>query len=838
MYTKIMKIASILLITFVFSSLSGQTIVPNADQITDFEAKLALAKIFSEHSETQKAALQLYEEILKDPTYSIPLLDHPKISNIQKTDSETIVPKADWITHFDATFALAKIFTRQKKNQEALKLYEDLIQEKPDNIELVIDLGRLYIKMKRSQEGLDLLYTALQMHPGNLPLLVATAQAQTSLGHAKEANALFLRALDLSDANDSTWVDYADSMMMWGDFYKAEAIFRCTLGDLSIKLAGSLEAQARYEEAEDIYRELLLARPDDPKVLERLIKLKIQEKEFDQAERLAESLQDRVIEQEDEDEDEESLLCQETTQDLYKLANDYLQNGDSETALSIFSSIVEIDPEYFPGQIGKAETLSIHFCYASALEIYQELLESFPENAKLLLAIARVYSWSKDYETALDYYDALIQLNPENPVPYREKARTALWDKRFALAMKTYDLLLNMPNPLIQESAFLEKRAKTLNWNKRYLCAIPAYEELIDFNPGNEEALFDYAQVYCSIGMCCESKEIYEHILELDPNHTIAQMALYRNEARNNIGLQTNFSYWREIGSGTFSASQIARYRLDEVIEVPLSCSAHVRFIQQEYVENPFYNFKFYPAIGQTFEADCLFNEHVSGFVSATYKSYFGKFNSTFTTHNRLLFTINDYLQVLLSYNKEDEIYNYFSLKEGIQSNIGLITLSSNLTRYWNASATCQYYNYNDHNSQIHYNLLTEYQLTDGQDVLKVILQGDYRNAAHQTIIESVGTKISCMTHPYWTPDHYFSGALTFEWRHDYRQFEFCEAPQAYLDVKVTGLLDNAKNPSVAGIVEWKHEFECHFGFEIKGFIQRGPLWNAEGAWGTLSYRF
>ena len=746
---------------------------------------------------------------------------------------ESLVPKASWISEFDTRLALARIFTRLEKRQEALELYAALLQEKPDDVDVVIETGRLYLSMKRFSDGLNLLYSSLNKDPANPSLLLATAQGEVAFGHAKKARILFLAALDVSTDKESFLLAYADGMMMWGDFFKAEAIYRRALAenpelmDLKLKLAWSFEGQQRYEEAEEIYRDLLLEYPNDQKIFESLTRLKIQEKDLSPAECFVA--------------EEETIA--ESSQDLYDLANTYLQKGNSETALTLLTRSKELDPEYFPGQIALAETLSIFFCYEAALEIYQTLLDSFPENAKLMLAEARIYAWSKNYQTAIESYDRIIWLSPENPVPYKEKARTALWDKRFELAMETYDLLLERPvesfsDSLIHSSVSLEKQAKTLNWNKRYLGSLPAYEEWIEFNPGNTEALFDYAQINCGLGLCLESRAVYEHILEMEPNHSLAKMALERNESRDHIGLQANFTYWREIGSGSFSASQIARYRLDEVIEVPLSCKARVRLIQQEYLENPFYNYKFYPAIGQTLEAYCIFNERASGIASVSYKNYFGKFNSTFTTHNRLLFTVNDYLKVLLSYDKEDEIYNYFSLLQGTQSHIGLITLSSQLTRYWDMSGTCQYYSYNDDNSQIHYNLLTTYQLTEGTDVFKLILQGDYRNAAHLTISNGIGSQLTCMTHPYWTPDRYFSGSLTLQWRHDYREFEYCEGPQRYFDVKLTGMTDNANNPSLSGIVEWKHEFDCHFGFEIKGYIQRGPLWNAEGAWGTLSYRF
>lgn len=841
---------------------------------------------------------------------------------------QTIVPKSSQVSDFEAALTLAKILSRRDAGQEAaLKIYTFLLQKNPDNLELIIDTGRLLISLKQIQKGLDLFYSALDKHPADIKLLVAAAQAETASGHAKKAKDLFLAALSLADWKASILTDYADAMMSWGDYYKAEKIYSDALKynsslELFLKLTWSLESPQRYEEAESIYEQLLIEFPNEPKVLERLAKLKIREKKFDQAKEIVDVLlknhlyepsflllkaeiffnqrlycdaieafnelinnqkyrvhayvgigkaflkmgqQDlaynafqKAYESDPNDIEAkfyfagiyvteqpfiEHILCHFSLQELYKFADIYLQNEMPEIALSLYKAILEKDPEFFPAQIGQAETFSILECYSNAITIYENLLEAFPANAKLMLAVARAYAWAQEYDTAIVLYDRIIQLYPLDPVPYREKARTALWNKQFNLAMATYNSLLDIcENELddypIQKSIALEKRAKKLYWDKRYLYALSAYHDLLSFNPENEEAYFDKAQIYCSLGLCECSKAIYEEILHYDPNRSIVKQALYRNEMRNRFGLQGNMLYWREIGTGTFSASQIARYRLDQVFEMPLFCRAHLRFSQQEYVENPFLNFKFYPAEGQTIEADCLFNEYVSGYASATYKNYFHQFKSTVTGRNRWLFTLNDYVKVLLSCNKEDEIYNFFSLKQAIQATISAVTVSSTLTRYWNILGTYQYYNYNDHNSQVYVNLLTEYQLTEDPHVLKIILQGDYRNAAHQSISIFNGTRLVDMIHPYWTPDKYFSGTITLEVRHDYREIAFCEAPQRYVDIKITGGTDNTNNPSIAALLEWKHEFDCHWGFELKGLIHRSRQWNAEGFWGTLSYRF
>lgn len=909
----------------------------------------------------------------------------------------TLVPVSSQISDFDARLALARIYSHENKTQAAaLKLYKRLLQEKSNSLDVKLEMGRLYIAMNKFQEGLNFLYRALKEHPNNLKLLIATAQAEGSAGHARQARELFLQALCLSNHSLKILLDYADTMMMWGDFYQAEDIFRLALDnqpcsiDLYLKLAWSLASMQRYEEAEGIYRKLLLSWPQHAKILDALARLKIQEKDYDQAQQVAELLLQidptnpkyvllvadilfmkyqyceaitfysllkndpefnidayigigRALQKLNQCQEAQEafaaayashpesieaqfyldyanvldpayideILCSSSTpKELDAWANVYVQNGMAEQALSIYEAILSIDSEYFPAQIGAAEMLGILYMHKESLERYQRLLEAFPHNVKLMVAIARVLGWSEQYDLALQAYDDILKINPNDPVLYREKARTAFWGNRFNSAIASYNQLLDfsvdqllfealqplcktchadafleamqrlnsavlcgsiyagfeefscwfydsyeifpledyafiqqiltnyVPDYLIQKSIFLEKRAKTLVWNKFYRHSLRAYRTLLDFNPGNEEALFDYGQSYCIVGLCNRSRDVYANILHIDPNHNLVKKALRRNEIRTHFGLQGNLAYWREIGSGTFAQSQIARYRAEIVFEEPLSCRSHLRFIQQAYVENPFFNFKFYPAEGQTIEGDCIFNECLSGNVSVTYKNYFNRFKSTFSSHNRLVYNMYDYFQVVLGCNREDEIYNYFSLKQAIQSINSWLTVSKNINHNWSIEGTLQYYRYNDHNEQIHYNAMTEYQFSEDPNVFKIILQGNYRNAAHQSLLIFSGLNLVNVIHPYWTPDKYYSGSLTLEYRHDYRNLVFCESPQRYIDLKITGETDSEDNPSIQAVLEWKHDFEYHWGFELKGLIHRSKQWNAEGGWATLYYRF
>lgn len=773
--------------------------------------------------------------LLFGETVSIPAINEENDKNI--------------ISDQQARLELARALSFLERYEEALQHYAILSAKTPEDPMLLLEISRIYLAQKKFYQVLALINTALIANPGNSELLLIAAYAEAGLGHAKKSRAFFLDALAAAEEPDELLIHYADTMMMWGDYYKVEKIYRHALEaspnslELSLKLAWLLVSSQRYEEAEGIYHRLLLQTPDEPKVLKAWAVMKSLKDKTSQTLDCASILPDSGS---DPAYLSDIISKAKSPQELEKWAVIYIKNAQIAAASQLYAAALERDPEFFPAQIGLAETLSVRYQFDESLAIYLDLLAAFPENSKILIAIARVYAWSKEYKTALAWYDAVLTLNPKDPVARREKARTALWGKLYCSAMASYQILLSPEYPLddlyakdlIQQSVAAEKRAKQLVWDKRYLHALPAYRCFLEINPGDEEGLFDYAQVNCILGLCDISQRIYSHILSVDPNHNLVQRAKDRSLRRMNLGLQTNVTYWRELGSGSFSQSQIARYQGDFIVEVPLTCRSRLRYIQHAWVENPFYNYRFYPAEGESLEGEWIFNGYIQASAGVTRKNYFNKFKTRYTGYNHLLVNFCDYLRIQLCCDRLNEIYNYFSLKQGIQSLASSISLLSDITRMWKAEVTFQHLDYNDKNYLNYMHLSTKYSFTESPDIFSIILEGNYRNTKHPSISILIGTTLVDVIHPYWTPQRYYSGSVTLEWWHDFRYFIFCEAPQRYFDVKLTFEDDSERNPSIQCVVEGKYDFTTHWGLEFKGLIHRSAQWDAEGAWATLSYRF
>ena len=66
-----------------------------------------------------------------------------------KEEIKTIVPKKDHVSEFETRLSLARIYSHEEKTAKvALQHYRWLLQQKPDDIELVIEAGHFFIKEK------------------------------------------------------------------------------------------------------------------------------------------------------------------------------------------------------------------------------------------------------------------------------------------------------------------------------------------------------------------------------------------------------------------------------------------------------------------------------------------------------------------------------------------------------------------------------------------------------------------------------------------------------------------------------------------------------------------
>lgn len=594
---------------------------------------------------------------------------------------------------------------------------------------------------------------------------------------------------------------------------------------------------------------------------------------------------------------------------LARWAQLYASQGRNKAAVRCYEASLEQDPEYFPSQIGLAETLAVDHQYDRALRAFEGPATTFAKNRKILMGRARTLAWAQRYEESLALYDRIHTLSPSDPVPLREKARTAAWGKRMDAALQTYELLLAPPvdqrlasavtstavesknEPLrkeasiledraekgsvyqgyevfsqafqalkadlpsrtrkrieqelirllpaynIQKGASLEKQAKHLAWDLRFSRALQAYEELTGFAPGNPEALLDLAQVQCVLGLCNREEQTYQSLLEMDPQHNLVRKAMKRLEIQQSPSLTPRYSLWNESGRDRLSAME--RHRVDMALEVPVDCRFNMRVIGHHWIERPGYARESFAADGFTLAADATLNPWLEGEVAWTRKDYRDQGLDTRNTgHARLWANLRDAAKVGVGYERTDELYNLFGLEQGIQADAWWLGISSHITRKLELRGKARYLSYNDHNTGRHYLLEAGYALTDHPRLFKVAGFVEHRDTEKQNAYHYQGEELVNITHPYWTPEDYYTGGIRLEWRHDLSEILLCRSKTHEYNLELTLATDTEHNPSVQLAGGWHWDFLDEWALEVQGLIHRSDLWDAEGLWANISYRF
>ena len=519
----------------------------------------------------------------------------------------------------------------------------------------------------------------------------------------------------------------------------------------------------------------------------------------------------------------------------------------------------------------RARVLAWSEHYAEALDIYRALHRLNPEDNVPLIEAARTAAWAKEPDLSHKYYSMLWQ----KPVSAELKSRLARMDglPRFMAGWavepaggpeppyrgyEEFQKLLAAesrrlgparlaelerlavelrPAYRVQKEAYLEMAGKEAVFNNRPLEALDRYRELVEFRPGNQEALFGLGQAQCALGLCGEKQKSYAGLLKLDPLHGRARVALKRARLKENPLVHLGYSAWSEDGRG--EAARITRHRADAGVTVPLACRWELSATAHQWWEMPHRWGGEQTARGFTLEAAGRFSPTLEGRMAWTRKSYEGDDLSDLDLGRAELgYRLRDYAILKLGWNKEDVVKNAFSLREQITRQQWWLSVQPNLGREWEADLAARFMDYSDDNQGVWAGFKLARLLSGHPSSLKLELLVDYRDYQHKTEDIYRDGKLADMKYPYWSPRDWLGANLALAWRRDYSALYICGGETRYYEIRLTTGTDTEGNVMAALEAAWHHEFAEQWAVDARGLVHRSREWDANGVWLYLSYRF
>ncbi len=722
---------------------------------------------------------------------------------------------------------LARLRILEKDFHGSLGVVDRLLVAEPHNPEGLFVKGEALYHAGRYGEALAVYELLTRVEPNQVRGALALAGTYRKLGNRKEAERYLIMALQLDprSAEARFYLAGEDRASISGS--KARAVEPGRESPATLTEWGRLyAASGNRSQALSSYEEALRKDPEYFPARMGLVEVLAADHQYDRAEQTVKELAEEFP---------------DASKILITQARVLGWGRHFDQALAVYDRVCKLNPSDPVPRREKARTAAWGKRMDLAERIYAEAYR-VPVDRVLATSIEALVHGANDpglselfirlryaaekgsiYEAYERFYRELAELSGSLP----DEVSAGLEEIRSDL----------LPSYRIQKAAYLEGRSKLLAWNLKFTRALESYEELIGFEPGNEEALFDYAQVECSLGLCDREAVTYERLLAVDPLHPLAGMAVKRQQIRSEPSVALSHSYWDEEGRG--GLSQIRRNRTDLTLDIPLSCRYHLSLTAHHWLEDPKMKGISYDAFGPTIALHGVWNEFVSGEVSYTNKQYTeSNVDSTHTGFAHLWFNLMDKAKLGVGYDRSDELYNNFGIRQSVQADSFWLDASSHLTRELEVRGKAQYLSYNDGNTGQVCTVTAGYAFTEHPGILKLILGGEYRETEHEHVFHYQGDDLVNITHPYWTPEDYLATAATLEWHHDISKLFFCGSELHFYDLRVGAGTDTDDNPFIRLEGGWHYEFKDLWTLDIKGLFHRSREWDATGAWATLRCKF
>jgi len=784
---------------------------------------------------------------------------------------------------------------------EAIALSKQLINAHPSTIEHYLLLSSAYMQAERFDEAEEVCKYLLFKFQDILPVLNQLVEIKRLENNLPDALDLLEKIL-LTQSNDDERLLFLKASILYEkrDFVEALQVYDQLQhthfqAKLLIGKGKTLRAMQKEDEAIKLFQEAYTKEPDNTEAQFYYAFFCTPQK--NQIAHLLETckdahvLSDWALLYKNQREASSAIILLEHAASInpqyipgrYMLVEFYGITRDFEKGIPALQSMLNIFPNNYQFLLEKARVYAYGGQYLDALEEYTKVITIDKDNPVPKIDRARATFWDKDEQAAQksyqhllyptvdqDLYQALGSLAlkcgfinttaVKDPIEITYQARQFIYGNYENLFNTIDDLALTEDEKIklhevllqywakyrIQKAVYLEIYAKLLFWDRRYLQATTAYQELIAMQPGNREAIFDYALVRCHLNVCTDSLKIDNSLLHIDPVHPEATQAYERELVNGHPGIHYQYRIWKERGYGQISA--IKRWESTTTATLPLSCQ-QIFYGSKTYMteKSLLFNTKKFHSHLETVGYTGTFSDRFSGGLEIAQKTFLHhRFRKRHTGFAGLAWRTSDYLTLGVSYARTNEIYNYFGLKQGTQAKHLQFSADSYITRKLLLHAGTDRIRYSDNNSQRYSNITASYQFLENPFDFYLILDGEHRNT-RKANYEVFGTPpqgtpppgpVKKMYFPYWTPQHYRAGRIRLRFIRHFISPVYCGNLERFLDFNVTYKRDNDHDPGYEFDGIFHYDFSNQLRCELRGIRYSYSQWKAYGWWISLNYRF
>jgi len=427
---------------------------------------------------------------------------------------------------------------------QAGELYEQVLQDQPENPIVLHSLGTLAYQRGQFEAAVDLLGRAVEANCGIAQFHNTLGIALEAVGKPQEAIDAYQQAISLRPDFAEAYSNMAIALQSQSRF--AEAAQKC---ERAIQLAPDfavayntmgfcLEKQGLLVQAADSYRLALRLKPDFAEAFNHLGVVLTAQNRFDEAidcyieaanlePDYAEAFYNLGIVLAKEGQLDEAIASYqkalkiepELVEAYNRLGIALNERGRHSEAIKNFRRVLKLRPDYIEVYNNLGIALQDQGKYSEAIDEYLKAAQLEPGCAEIHYNLGNALQLLDRCEEAAENYRQALKLKPDYAQAYNNLAIAMKEQGRFHEAVENCEQAIQLEPDCSQ---FYSNFASILQYQGRLADAVANCERAISLKPDDAEGYFNLASVLRDCGRLDEAIEKNSRAIQLEPDYTEA----------------------------------------------------------------------------------------------------------------------------------------------------------------------------------------------------------------------------------------------------------------------------------------------------------------------------
>lgn len=156
-----------------------------------------------------KLMAELYEE---QKNYDAAISEYMRVTDLKSND-------------FDSTYKLCNVLNKNKQNNDAINLLQEILKHKPEEEKVANLLGEIYFEEEMYKEAISVYMVSLKYHPESYELYYNLGMAHTMVNDFQRAKEFYEKAAEINSLLYNAKLNLGQIALLYGDLEEAEKYF-------------------------------------------------------------------------------------------------------------------------------------------------------------------------------------------------------------------------------------------------------------------------------------------------------------------------------------------------------------------------------------------------------------------------------------------------------------------------------------------------------------------------------------------------------------------------------------------------------------------------------------